>query len=203
MPNWCNNNFAIAGSTESIKDLWESAQAAKGLLQAIMPMPEILEGTTSPAPADLDPVLRQTMIAQTGYDNWYDWQVANWGTKWDVDLEGLEYVDNGDGTASISGWFDSAWAPPIGAYEQLADDFDSCVIECSYYEPGMDFAGFWSSEDGDEYIDNLHEQYELGDNASDLYKRLDDEFGLSEQFEQWDEDYEEDEDLTDLSPNTV
>lgn len=187
MPNWCNNNFAIAGSTESIKDLWESAQAAKGLLQAIMPMPAELEGTTSPGDSP----------------NWYNWRVENWGTKWDVDLEGLEYVDNGDGTASISGWFESAWAPPIGAYEQLADDFDSCVVECSYYEPGMDFAGFWSSEDGDEYIEDLHEQYELGDDASELFKRLDEEFALSEQFEQWDEDYEEDEDLTDLSPNTV
>jgi len=188
MPNWCNNNFAITGNTESIKDLWESAQAAEGLLQAIMPMPKELEGTTSPGDSP----------------NWYNWRVDNWGTKWDVDLDGLEFTDNGDGTASISGWFESAWAPPIGAYEQLADDFDSCVIECSYYEPGMDFAGFWSSEDGDEYLEDLHEQYELPHyERNDLFKRLDDEFDLSNQFEQWDEDYEEDEDLTDLSPNTV
>ena len=188
MPNWCNNNFAITGSTESIQDLWESAQAAQGLLQAIMPMPKELEGTTSPGDSP----------------NWYNWRVDNWGTKWDVDLDGLEFTDNGDGTASISGWFDSAWAPPIGAYEQLADDFDSCVIECSYYEPGMDFAGFWSSEAGDEYIDNLHDEYELPeDERSELFNRLDDEFALCEQFAQWDEDYEEDVDLTDLSPNTV
>ena len=193
MPNWCNNNFAITGSTESIKDLWESAQTADngsfGLLNAIMPMPKELEGTTAPS--------------ESG-DNWYNWRVNNWGTKWDVTDEGLEFEDHGDGTASISGWFDSAWAPPIGAYEQLAGDFDSCVIECSYYEPGMDFAGFWSSEDGDEYLEGLHEQYELPHyERNDLYKRLDDEFDLSNQFAEWDEDLEEDEDLTDLSPNTV
>ena len=146
MPNWCNNSFSITGNIESIKDLWDTAQTADngsfGLLNAIMPMPVELEGTTAPS--------------ESG-DNWYNWRVNNWGTKWDVTDEGLEFIDHGDGTASISGWFDSAWAPPIGAYEQLAADFDSCVIECSYYEPGMDFGGFWSSENGDEYFDNLDE----------------------------------------------
>jgi len=137
MPNWCNNSFSITGNTESIKDLWEAAQTAGpdggfGLLNAIAPI-----------------------------GDWeYGKAVDTWGTKWDVTDEGLEFVDNGDGTASIQGWFDSAWSPPIGAYEQLAADFDSCIIECSYYEPGMDFGGFWSSENGDEEFDNLQERLE-------------------------------------------
>lgn len=138
MPNWCNNSFSITGNTESIKDLWEAAQTAGpdggfGLLNAIAPIGEYWE---------------------------YGTAVETWGTKWDVSDEGLEFIDNGDGTASISGWFDSAWSPPIGAYEQLAADFDSCIIECSYYESGMDFGGFWSSENGDEYFDNLQERLE-------------------------------------------
>ena len=166
MPNWCSNNFSITGNTESIKDLWEAAQTAGpdggfGLLNAIAPI-----------------------------GDWeYDTAVETWGTKWDVSDEGLEFVDNGDGTASISGWFDSAWAPPIGAYEQLAADFDSCIIEASYFEPGMDFAGFWSSEAGEEHLDNLHDEFERGDDACDLYKRLDEEYGLSEQFAEWEEEF--------------
>jgi len=136
MPNWCNNSFSITGNTESIRELWEAAQTANdgefGLLNAIAPIGE-----------------------------WeYGKAVDTWGTKWDVSDEGLEFIDNGDGTACITGWFESAWAPPIAAYEQLAADFDSCVIECSYYEPGMDFGGFWSSENGDEEFDNLQERLE-------------------------------------------
>ena len=170
MPNWCSNSFSITGNTESIRDLWEAAQTAGpdggfGLLNAIMPEPKDIG------------------------EEWYGWRVENWGTKWDVSGEGLEFVDNGDGTASISGWFDSAWAPPIGAYEQLAADFDSCIIEASYYEPGMDFAGFWSSEGGDEYLENLHDEYLIPpEHRSDLYERLDDEYNLSEQFAEWDEE---------------
>ena len=166
MPNWCSNNFSITGNTESIKDLWEAAQTAGpdggfGLLNAIAPIGDWDYGTA----------------------------VDTWGTKWDVSDEGLEYTDHGDGTASISGWFDSAWAPPIGAYEQLAADFDSCIIEASYYEPGMDFAGFWSSEAGEEHLDNLHDEYLIPpEHRSDLYNRLDDEYALSEQFAEWDEE---------------
>ena len=161
MPNWCSNSFSITGNTESIKDLWDAANEKEGLLEAIAP------------------------IGEWEYGN----AVETWGTKWDVSLEGLEFVDNGDGTASISGWFDSAWSPPIGAYEQLAADFDSCIIEASYFEPGMDFAGFWSSEAGEQHLDNLHDEWERGDAACDLYKQLDEEYNLSEQFAEWDEEF--------------
>ena len=166
MPNWCNNSFLITGNTESIKDLWDAAQTAGpdggfGLLNAIAPIGDWDYGTA----------------------------VDTWGTKWDVSDEGLEFTDNEDGTASISGWFDSAWAPPIGAYEQLAADFDSCIIEASYFEPGMDFGGFWSSEAGEQHLDNLHDEFERGDAACDLYKRLDEEYNLSEQFAEWAEEF--------------
>ena len=47
MPNWCSNSITIQGSTETIKDLWEDAnQEGSGLLDAMVPMPKELEGTT-------------------------------------------------------------------------------------------------------------------------------------------------------------
>jgi len=168
MPNWCNNSFAITGNTESIRELWEAAQTANdgefGLLNAIAPIGE--------------------------WD--YGKAVDTWGTKWDVSDEGLEFIDHEDGTASISGWFDSAWAPPIAAYEQLAADFDSCVIECSYYEPGMDFGGFWSSENGDEEFDNLQERLEQPvEEWDERFKEFEAEYDLlSEEWRFEDEEVE-------------
>ena len=181
MPNWCNNSITIAGPTETIKQLWEDANAddTYGLLNAIKPIPEALRDTVKGTGEE-----EQTVFVD-GVNNWYDWCVNNWGTKWDVSDEGLEFIDNGDGTAEITGWFESAWAPPIGAYEQFCDDMDNCTLEASYHEPGMDFAGFWSSEAGDEYCDNLEEQCELPeDKQSDLFKRLDEEYALQENFEE-------------------
>jgi len=183
MPNWCNNTITISGPTETIKQLWEDATREEGgLLSAMVPQPaNIFRGNLGTA--------EREQCAEQGIPNWYDWNVENWGTKWDVSTEGLEFFDNGDGTASIGGWFDSAWSPPIEAYNTFCDMMDNCSLEASYYEPGMDFAGFYTDGD-EEHLDNLHDEYDAGDEASDLYKRLDEEWALSEQFEQYDEDFE-------------
>jgi len=160
MPNWCSNNITISGPTETIKELWEDAQTANdgkfGLLEAMAP------------------------IGDWDYGN----AVETWGTKWDISDEGLEFTDNGDGTASIDGWFDSAWAPPIGAYEKFCDDMDNCEISASYYEMGMDFAGFWNGME--EHLDDLHEVWK-NDPDNELFCRLDEEYSLVEQFEEYEE----------------
>ena len=149
MPNWCNNSITITGPADKIKALWEQItfdpeDDEAGLLNAMHPMPVELNDTTAPS--------------EDGQD-WYSWRVDNWGTKWEISTEGLEFLDNGDGTASIEGWFDSAWAPPIGAYERFCEDNDDCSIEASYYEPGCDFGGFYRNGD-DIYFDNLQERLE-------------------------------------------
>src|SRR5210317_1333132 len=182
MPNWCNNTITIQGPTDTIKPLWDEAQKT-GLLNAIKPMPSILEDTTSPTPDNMDKVQQSTMIAQTGFDNWYDWRVSNWGCKWDVDTEGLEYEDNKDGTASISGYFESPWGPPIEAYNTFCDDMDNCSLEAFYEEGGMDFAGHYDNG-SDDYLEGIsdyaRQQIKTGDSGSKLYDYLDAELDLTE-----------------------
>ena len=180
MPNWCNNSITISGPTETIKTLWEDAHSGEdfGLLQAMAPMPAELEGTTAPS--------------EDG-DNWYNWRVNNWGTKWDISDEGLEYIDNGDGTAEITGWFDSAWAPPIGAYETFLDDMDNCAIDATYYEPGMDFGGFYRNGD-DIYFEDLQERLEQPtEEWDDLFREFEQEYDLLS--EEW--RFEDDEEMDD------
>jgi hypothetical protein len=182
MPNWCNNTITIQGPTETLKPLWDEAQRT-GLLNAIKPMPEALEDTTSPTPDD------KVQPKVDGFDNWYDWRVANWGCKWDVDTEGLEYEDNGDGTASIAGWFDSPWGPPIEAYNTFCDDMANCSLEAFYEEGGMDFAGHYTSEGVDDYIEGIsdfaREVVKGNDSGSDLYDLLDEHFEITENRREW------------------
>ena len=180
MPNWCNNTITITGPAQKIQALYDAAVAEDGgLLNGMVPMPERLKDTVKGSNGDAD--------------NWYDWAVSNWGTKWDVSTEGLEFTDNGDGTALIEGWFDSAWAPPIGAYEKFSEQNNDCHIEASYHEGGMDFGGFWDTENGDEYLEGCHEEYKLPeDQQSDLFKRIDEEYNLSESYDMWDEDEDDD-----------
>ena len=176
MPNWCNNTITIQGPTDTVKPLWDEAKKT-GLLNAMKPMPKALEDTTSPCPPDKE----QPLV--DGYDNWYDWRVANWGCKWDVDADNLEYTDNGDGTAVISGWFDSPWGPPIEAYNTFLDDMDNCSLEAFYEEGGMDFAGHYDNG-SDNFLDGIsdyaREVVKGHDSGSDLYDFLDGELELTE-----------------------
>ena len=190
MPNWCSNSITISGSTETIKTLWEDAQdnwrnENYGLLDAMVPMPEALKGTTSPCEANED------LVAKYGASNWYDWAASNWGTKWDISDEGLEYVDNEDGTSQIVGWFDSAWSPPVEAYNKFLDDMDGASIEATYHEPGMDFLGEYIDGD-DHFYDGLLELIDGGAMKDDeRLARLVEDYSIEEDIAMWREEAQE------------
>lgn len=168
MPNWCNNTIRLSGPKDKIKKIWENRD--KGFLQQLDPMPAELEGTTAPSDGD----------------NWYDWRINNWQTKWDVDTDGLELVENND-SATIQGWFDSAWSPPTGAYESFLAKNEDCSIHSYFYEGGMDFAGEW--DDGCDTTINPSEYTadQMEDPNAGLIYDLNEQFNFSE----WVREYEE------------
>jgi hypothetical protein len=126
----------------------------------------------------------EDLVAKYGYSSWYDFNIANWGTKWDVNSDNVEIPDANTVTAG----FDSAWAPPTRAYEQLTEQ--GFEVVAFYYEPGMQFVGKW--EDGfDDY-------YEYGGATSDTVRdmigeELDDYFGISESMADWEAENAEEE----------
>jgi len=189
MPNWCNNTITIRGDANKVKAIWDEAQKQQGLLAAMVPQPEdMFHGNLGEA--------ERAECVEKGIPNWYDWNVSNWGTKWDVGLEGLEYTVLADGSAEISGWFDSAWAPPIEALNTFSEANQDLSVECFYLETGMCFVGCWNSDSGDDY-------YEYADcNSNDVRDVVPDylvsEFDLENMLAEWEEDEEE---LGDLSPN--
>ena len=183
MPNWCNNSITITGPKDKITALYNQAiqhdaDDETGMLDAMHPMPKELHGTTSPSDGD----------------NWYNWRVENWGTKWDISSEGLELSEDG---TELTGWFDSAWAPPIGAYEFFLENNEDCSISASYYEPGMDFGGFWI--DGvDEYWEDLDARLKQPvEEWDERFTAFEAEYDLLS--EEW--RFEDEEELGDLSPN--
>lgn len=87
-----------------------------------------------------------------GHKNWYDWCIAEWGTKWDIgrasEHDPLVEIDDGDWpTMTLS--FESAWSPPIQAYEKL--EAMGFIITAQYFEPGCGFCGEWKNGEDYEY----------------------------------------------------
>ena len=70
-------------------------------------------------------------ILAYGYDTWYDWRCAIWGTKWGAYDE---YIDKDNNIIE----FNTAWSCPFPILEKLAE---IC------YEHKVEFSGEWADED--------------------------------------------------------
>ena len=155
MPNWCSNTLVIRGDVETLSQLKPVLEAGEDLLEAIAPIGEYDRGNA----------------------------LEKWGTKWDVTTEGLQFTDNGDGTAEIEGYFDSAWSPPLAAFQQLSQDWDSCYIELKYFEPGLCFAGVWDSEFADAYYEGIDQLLETTVEEDSILFELIEDFAIAGWYE--------------------
>ena len=133
MPNHCNNQLTLA-SGEDLLSVLNPYLIYKGdgeyslEFQKIIPMDEeLLKG-----------------------EDWYDWRVENWGTKW----EGYEGRFNEDQTAFS---FCTAWSPPLPVIKKLAEITGQTLV-LGYIEEGMFFCGKYTAGrdfDHDDYYNDI------------------------------------------------
>jgi len=150
MPNYCSNVVEIQGPQHILKTLVEHRLD----FMKIHPYPKELDITAGREGADDSPEQKALVAAEEsnlkkyGYKNWYDWCVANWGTKWNAggDNDAMQVdFDEDVGNQGIALFqFDTAWAPPLGVLEKLMETHPELSIECRYHEPGVGFFGVWT-----------------------------------------------------------
>lgn len=188
MPNWCNNNLILEHEDPAMIQRAHEALERGEFLQEFIPVPQELKDTVSGGYGD--PVEQAKLEAQTranvakyGYGNWYDFCVGQWGTKWDVGEQGCSDVHPGGKMLHAN--FDSAWSPPINAYEKL--EALGFRVEAMFYEGGMAFAG--SYEDGN--CEDFSLEGMTADDIEQNYPELDDCFGISESIREYEAENEE------------
>jgi hypothetical protein len=74
-------------------------------------------------------------------DWWYNWNVANWGTKWNCGEVWHDRADDMNTAGRTSYNFETAWSPASPVIEALAKQFPTLTITHRYCEGGMGFAG--------------------------------------------------------------
>ena len=84
-----------------------------------------------------------------GHKDWYNWSIANWGTKWDASEGGLHQSLPSELEAS----FDTAWAPPIEWLEKTTNKYKKLKFTLEYTEEGNGFEGKAFARNG-EVVDN-------------------------------------------------
>lgn len=156
MPNWCMNTLMVSHSDKSMVQKFVDAYNTGAVCEQFIPKPP--------------------------EEDWYSWNVSNWGTKWDFGTDKnfddpVEVKENGDKyevTVSPS----TAWSPPIDFYNHLVGL--GYNVLASYFEPGMGFCGIYSNG-YDNYID-------YGDNKDLIPMGVWNDFGLADFFEMMEEE---------------
>ena len=71
-------------------------------------------------------------------NDWYNWNVRNWGTKWDVavvDNEAFAETELTDESNDYLGYrFNTAWSPPAEAIAKLSQQYPELVFTLSFEE---------------------------------------------------------------------
>lgn len=192
MPNWCNNTMTLSHNDPAMMDKALTAWNTGSFLESFIPVPyeltlvggariDITKLTNMDHHREMSKVIAEINKKHFGYESWYEWCCDNWGTKWDIghasehgDPETLK-----DGALVVS--FDSAWAPPIAAYEKLhAMGFS---ISAYYWEPGMAFCGTWKDGANRQWSDVVDAEAARNQLPRDLNEMM----GISETLEQWTE----------------
>ena len=131
MPNWCWNNLEVTGDEIQLREFVEKSEncpeGSEFTFNGTYPMPEEFKEIKTGAYTDENgeshrrwreidgksiPVSDKEMKQlkeKYGSENWYDWNIANWGTKWDACES--EIGNNDINFFSVS--FQTAWSPPI------------------------------------------------------------------------------------------
>ena len=90
--------------------------------------------------------MSEDLIKRFGYNEWYHWNIANWGTKWDADVYHIEsnlLTEPNSSEVTLKVCFNTAWGPPTSWFNALCDILrdEEMSMEIRYSEEGMDFAG--------------------------------------------------------------
>lgn len=134
----------VKGKRKELKDGKEIEEEIVFDFNKITAMPEKLEKTTSPS---LPPNKKEfknafkyaeacikwektskSLIKEYGFNNWYDWRSANWGTKWNTESS-IEFKNGFE--------FDTAWSCPLPALETLSKKFPTVSFKIEYADEDM------------------------------------------------------------------
>ena len=144
MANYCMNKLTVQGDAKELgrfrTAVWKSEEEPLWF-GGTVPMPIELEGTQSPSKLSLPK--RIDLKLKYGSDNWYDWQLDNWGCKWGP-YDGVrdpKETSYKNGTGKLVYHFDTPWGPPTQWLINTSKLFPTLTFSNYCNEEGMGFKG--------------------------------------------------------------
>ena len=77
-------------------------------------------------------------VEETGFADWYNWSIANWGTKWNA--YSYSEVNAPGESGRMEFVFDTAWSTPEPIFAAIAERFPTLSFDVAGFDEGWGFA---------------------------------------------------------------
>ena len=169
MPNWVDNTLAVSGDKDDVRAFVEQAarpyetpfggtrEQKLSFWNFVRPEDSIMHEYMGDEPrkATLAEALRHDT------NHWYDWNIRNWGCKWDANVMDMDGGSVESGYVSYA--FDTPWGQPQEFFEAIVKQFPDLDFNLRFVEEqgwGGELAGsggvFWIIDEWD--IPDTHEE---------------------------------------------
>ena len=138
MANIINNTLTVYGSATDLKKFKESVLTENEngeevfTLNKLVPMPPELHSEKAyigiVEVSDETQEGRMLLKEKYGFDNWSDWRMQNWGTKWDAEIGGIEIEEH----EKLRFYFRTAYATPFYWFQKVAMQFPNLKMKVTF-----------------------------------------------------------------------
>jgi hypothetical protein len=140
MPNWVYNSLEITGEPAILEQIkaqlatpyetkhldWKTNELKSEMVEQSFAFWNIVK------PTDLDAYHdNPTTHDQNGRDHWYNWNIRNWGVKWEAKYGDAHHPEDG---SSLVYTFETAWGIPDNAMLALSEQYPTASLELEYEE---------------------------------------------------------------------
>lgn len=82
------------------------------------------------------------LLAKYGFTNWYDWSIANWGTKWNCyDVGEWSVNEGGNGAGGATIYYETAWSPATVLWIKVSMQYPTLEFFHEFADEGGGFLG--------------------------------------------------------------
>lgn len=130
-------------------------RAFEQIVKAEPDLVELDKADKTSKPFDTQEALVQILQERKTSDDWYNWNVRNWGTKWEITEKASVFYEMPTDTGlEICYRMESAWSPPAEALDHLARQYPDITINLSSIDESDCFAYEAQWLDGDKFYEN-------------------------------------------------
>ncbi len=191
MPNWVFTSMTVSGKEADLRKFVEKAKKPHTTYWSDWKTNEVKEeiddrvisfwnfkkpeneqlyfGASDYKPEGYDELSIEAKMAismQHKSDGWYDWNIRNWGTKWDA--SDAEINDAGIAGGEVGYSFSTAWSPAEGAFTAMVEQHPELYFKFRCVEE-QGWGVVFESEDGEL---NEVESWDIPDTHEDSMEYL-------------------------------